>query len=272
MGSRKRRARRQVDPEKAAASQNAKKDYEAQISELSDKFEDVDPDRICEAMHPFEVTGLCGDKPLSIAQKAITFCIEHQGGAASDTEILAFLRRFWGEIIPKEDRKHSSVPDKRILHINFSIQKGKRFLFVRSPDDPEKWCLNSPQGPIENNRKIGEQVQQFQDKMMGIMKKQGTEGATFDELMGLCHEIEDVDGHFQGLPLKARLKAFLTSKKVIHEVSYDERTQKWAIATKTKVERKFKPDHFLPAALKGRHLREISINELWTILKDRGVY
>jgi hypothetical protein len=226
MSSKRKRPKRQLDPEKVAATEHARKDYEAQIQDLAGNFDDVDPEAVRDAVHPFEVAGICGDKPLSIMQKAITYCIQYLGGAASELEILAFLRRYWSEIVAKTDHQSRQIPDKRVLRINFTIQKEKRFLFVRSAHDQEKWCLNTTKAPIEPNRRIADQVVPFQDRMLAVLRSHD-EGLAFDEIVELTKEFATVDGMYQNLPLEKRVKTCLTVKRVIREAYYDEKTQRW---------------------------------------------
>jgi hypothetical protein len=272
MRSKRRKPKRSVDPEKVAATENAKKDYEAQIQELADSFEGVRPEQVRDTLHPFEVAGICGDKPLSTVQKAITYCIEHLGGAAAEQEILVFLRRYWSQIIPKSADQHRQVPDKRVLRINFTIQKDKRFLFVRSLEDPAKWCLNTTKAPMEPNRRIMNEIVPFQERMLAILRSHDS-GLTFEELVDLTRDFAHIEGLFQNLTHAKRVRGCLASKKAIHEVYFDERTQKW-IAGQPKAEKskKSRSDDYYPGVLKGLHIRDISYNELWNLLKEKGIY
>jgi hypothetical protein len=271
MRSRKRRTKRQTDPDKAAASATARKDFEAQIQDLGIAFDDVQPDAVADAQHPFEIAGLCGEKPLSIVQKAITYCIQFLGGAASEQEILAFLHRFWGQIVAKTDHASRPTPDKRILRINFTIQKEKRFLFVRSLHDQQKWCLNTAQAPIETNRRITDQVVPFQERVVSVVRNHD-EGISFDDLAELTRDLAEIDGLYQNLPHEQRLKTCLTVKKVVHEVHFNEKTQRWLAGPPRPERKKGRGEDSVANVLKGVHVRDLNVNELWSILRDKGIY
>ncbi|OHT10448.1 hypothetical protein TRFO_20255 [Tritrichomonas foetus] len=116
-----------------------KAEYESRLLQYIKLYDDVEPGLILECEHPFEVAGLCGDKPLSPIQKAITYCMFFRGGSASDEEIIAFFRRFWKTIGPHTERK--SPPNLRILHSNLSVTRDSLPLFI--PDDNGKWMPNS---------------------------------------------------------------------------------------------------------------------------------
>jgi hypothetical protein len=271
MRSRRRKSKRQGDLDRVAATETAKKDFEAQIQDLSGDFDDVQPEAVRDAQHPFEVAGLCGDKPLSIVQKAITYCIQYLGGEASENQILAFLHRYWSQIVPKTDHFNRPVPDKRVLRINFTIQKEKRFLFVRSIHDQQKWCLNTAKAPIEPNRRITDQIIPFQDRVVALLRNHD-DGLTLNELIELTKEFALAEGMYQNLPLDKRLITCLTVKKAVHEVHFQEKQQRWRAGPPRPERKKSRSEENVASLLKGVHVRELTVNELWNILKDKGIY
>jgi hypothetical protein len=271
MRAKRRKPRRQADPDKVAATETARKDFEAQIQDLAGSFNDVEPEAVRDTMHPFEHAGLCGDKPLSIVQKAITYCIQYLGGAASECEILAFFHRYWTKIVSQTDHSGRPTPDKRILRINFTIQKEKRSLFVRSPHDQQKWCLNTANAPIESNRRISDQIVPFQDRMLSIVRDH-EEGLSFDELIELTKEFASADGVYQHLPHERRLKTCLAIKKAVREIHFNEKSQKWMPGPPRPERKKGRSEPSATGLLKGIHVRELTVNELWDVLKDKGIY
>jgi hypothetical protein len=271
MRAKRRRPKRTTDPEKLTATETAKKDFEAQIQDLASSFDDVRPIEVREAMHPFEISGLCGEKPLSVVQKAITYCIQYLGGSASEAEILAFLHRFWPQIVSKTDHASRPVPDKRVLRINFTIQKEKRFLFVRSVVDQQKWCLNTAKAPIEPNRRITDQIIPFQDRMLSILRSH-EEGLTLEELAELTREFAAADGMYQNLPLERRVRTCLTVKRVVHEAHFDEKLQKWLAGPPRPERKKGRGEDAMANFIKNLHVRELTVSELWNILKDKRIY
>jgi hypothetical protein len=271
MRAKRRRPKRAADPSKLAAIETAKKDFNAQIDDLAGSFDEVVPDDVCEAMHPFEIAGLCGDKPLSVVQKAITYCIQYLGGSASECEILAFLQRFWPHIVSKTDLASRPAPDKRVLRINFTIQKEKRFLFVRSVIDQERWCLNTAKGPMEPNRRIADQVVPFQDRVLSILRLHD-EGLSLDELAELTREFATADGLYPNLPLERRLRTCLTVKRVVHEAHFDEKCQKWIAGPPRPERRKGRGEDGMANFIKSLHVRELTVSELWNVLRDKGIY
>jgi hypothetical protein len=271
MRAKRKRPRRAADPDKLAATETAKRDFEAQIHDLTSNFDSAVPETIRDAMHPFELAGLCGDKPLSVVQKAITYCIQYLGGSASETEILAFLHRFWPQIVSKTDHAHRPVPDKRVLRINFTIQKEKRFLFVRSITDQQKWSLNTAKAPIEPNRRITDQIVPFQDRMLAVLRLHD-EGLSLEELAELTREFAAADGMYQSLPLLQRVRTCLAVKRAVHEAHFDEKLQKWLSGPPRPERRKGRGEDGMANFVKSLHVRELTVTELWNILRDKGIY
>lgn len=270
MPGKRRKPKRAIDEKRSVNTELEKKEYEARIDQIAQSFEDVDPEKVRETMHPFEIAGICGDKPLSIMQKTMTFCINYMGGSASDEEILGFLRRFWHDILPKSEPP-KPIPDKRVLHINLAIMKERRPLFVKSQEDPLRWCVNKANAPIEQVRRQSSSVTPFQDRMLSVLRAHG-DGMTLDELVEECREFEDVEGNYQHLPLHERVRTCLTAKQVIRDVAWDENEQKWFATTSPAKPKKFRIEDYLVTSMKGMKLKDLSVNELWAVLKDKKVY
>ncbi|KAH0791065.1 hypothetical protein GPJ56_005200 [Histomonas meleagridis] len=233
-------------------------------------LDSIDPSEISNVKHPFELAGIPIRK-LSSVQKAILYCMQIHGGYASDDQILDFLHHFWDYIISNADRQLRQFPDKRILHINYSIQKDSRFLFVRSPSDPNKWGPNTAEAPKETSRCISDQKVPFQDRVLSVLKSH-KEGMTIDGLAKLLPAYSNSDGLFSGLPLHKRIRACLASKLALQEVEYDEKSAKWFTFNKEQKTNVQKADKMLPMKLRGTKIKELSLNELWNLLKEKRIY
>lgn len=269
MPVKRRKQKRLIDEKRAVNTELEKKEYEARIDEIAQSFEGIDPEKVRETMHPFETAGICGDKPLSLTQKMMTFCINHLGGAASDEEILGFLRRFWADVVPADPPK--PIPDKRVLHINLTIQKERRPLFVKAADGSDRWSVNKANAPMEQPRKFSSQVTPFQDRMLAVLRAH-EEGLTLEDLTHHCEEFADVEGNYQHLPLLERVRTCLTVKQMIKDVVWDENEQKWFAENNPTRGKKFRIEDFLTTSMKGMKVKDLSVNELWSVLKDRKVY
>jgi hypothetical protein len=274
MRSRRHKGKRRANPSRSAATETAKKDFEAQIQDFAEDFNDVQPEKVLDAQHPFELAGLCGDKPLSVVQKAITYCIQYLGGEASENQILAFFHRYWSQIIPETDQTDQTdhpVPDKRVLRINFKVQKENRFLFVRSLHDQQKWCLNTSRAPIEPNRRTTDQIVPFQDRLVVLLRNHD-QGLSLEELFELTKEFASAEGMYQNLPHDRRLITCLTVKKAVQEVHFQEKQQRWRAGPARSERRKSRSEGSVSSLLKGVHVSDLTVNELWNLLKEKGIY
>lgn len=89
---------------------------------------------------------------LTPIQKAMTYCMIHDGGSTTDDAIVAFIMRFWKTISAYNNsdtpgsthQKYKAPPTKRILHINYAIIRGGWPLFVEH--DKNKWGANTIDG------------------------------------------------------------------------------------------------------------------------------
>ncbi|OHT04432.1 hypothetical protein TRFO_06324 [Tritrichomonas foetus] len=317
MPPRKRSRRSNVDNEKTTASQQAKRDFEHQIEELMKLYDDVDPDEINKFQHPFEIGGLCKDKPLSPIQRAITYCMNHRGGSATDEEIVAFIRRFWSTIGSASDHQYRAPPDKRVLHINYSIVKENRPLFIRVDEThwaPNKLSPTSHHSSHHSSKNVSSSSSSsasasasssgnsnstkekdfskshfnsnsnsassamssrrnengyFQERLMWLIKELNMPMTT-EEIAQHCESFKDAPGSFDNLSLLPRVKSVLAAKKVLGEVCYNEEKETWTLPKEN--ERRNRSDDLLPRELRGIRMRELTINDLWLLLKEKGIY
>jgi hypothetical protein len=270
MSSNRKKPKRQTDSKKVTAAATAQKNFEMQIKNLAGRFNDVQPESIRDALHPFEIAGFCGEKQLSVIQRAITYCIQYLGGSASEVEILSFLHRYWSHIVTGTHYSNSTIPNTRILRINFSAQKEKRFLFVRSIQDYQKWSLNTITAPIETNRRITEQIIPFQNRIVSILRSH-EEGLSFDELIELTKQFATTDGSYQHFPHDKRLTICLRIKKAVKEIHFNDKLQKWMHGAHPEEKKKVNENR-ITNLLKGIDIKQLSADELWAILQNKGIY
>lgn len=157
--------RKPIDQEKENSIKQTKQEYDKQLQELMKLYDDVDPDKIFKCKHPLESLDekqnrneKSHTKPITLTpiQKAITFCIQHNGGSATDDEVLAFIHRFWSTIVTFSlsansniNYQYSKMIDKRVLRINFATAKDNQHLFEKI--DENRWRLNSPTSLFSSN-------------------------------------------------------------------------------------------------------------------------
>lgn len=292
--------RKPIDPEKENAIKQSKQEYDKQLQELMKLYDDVEPDNIFKCKHPLEKVDdrESGDErshgkvlTLTPIQKAITFCIQHNGGSATDDEILAFIHRFWSTIVAYSisidsgnNYQNSKIIDKRVLHINLAINKDNQPLFIKIEEN--RWKLNdtiptsassstttsnSSYRPStrSNTNFYSRDSSSFQDKIMEILKNSKSQSLTIDEIINKATDFKDEDGLFQGSPLDRRVRCVLQIKRILKEVSFDEVTSKWSLKTKQSERQK---SFYLPKELKGVKIKELTANELWNVLKEKNIY
>ncbi|KAH0791887.1 hypothetical protein GPJ56_004171 [Histomonas meleagridis] len=246
---------------------SGKNDTKNQVPDLNS----INPSDMDNVKHPFEIAGQPIRK-LSSVQKAILYCMNLYGGYATDEQVLEFLHKFWDYIVSKAERKITQIPDKRILHVNYSIQKGSRFLFVRSPEDPEKWGPNTPEAPRERSRCIGEPVIPFQKRISTILKTH-EEGMTVEELCKALKQYAGSPGMYKNLPYKKRVQACLASKLALQELDCNTDTAKWYLHKEiTKNAKTESVKSVMPKALEGIKIKEMTLNKLWDLLKEKHIY
>lgn len=108
----------------------------------------------------------------------------------------------------------------------------------------------------------------FQDRIIEILKNSRSQSLTVDEIINKATDFKNDDGLYQNLPLDKRVRCVLQVKKVLKEVVYDENTSKWSLPTRSTDKQK----NFLPKELKGVKMKELTINELWNLLKEKNIY
>ena len=310
-----------VDTKKTPSSQETNQSNE-ELGELKKLYDGINPDDIFKCKHPLEMRDNHDSSNnskqilLTPIQKAITYCIQHSGDSATDDEILAFIHRFWTEIVTYglthnigSKYNVNSPMNKRVLRINLAIPKDGKSLFIKF--DENKWKLNSTlasktsihnsfhttvassrntqrNAPVTrgmsasgSNSNISglrasmafpnsnENSTLFQDKILEILKNAKDQSLTLQEIIKLAAPYDGLDGIYPSCPLHQRVRLVLTIKKVVKEVEYNEITEKWSIASKqSDRERQLS----LPKELKGMKIKDMSIGELWTILKEKQIY
>ena len=269
------------DNDKLVAQTQQKKDYELQIIELMKLYDDVDPKTIATTQHPFEASGILGDKSLSMIQKAITCCMRHNGGSATDDEIVAFMRKFWSIISESLEHQHRNPPDRRVVHINFSINKEGKPLFKKV--DQTHWAPNDPGSTYtkrsaerydktDNSHVVAKDLDGFQERVANIVKESPIP-LSFDAILSASEDFKDLPGMFDELPLRSRVRAVLTAKKAACELDFDTDTQLWSkIGTASSIARRTRAEDTMPREIRGLKLKELTINDLWSILKEKGIY
>ena len=210
--------------------QRAQTSHSARISSLKPRFAGLDEREIVTAKHPLELR--YPNITLNSLQRAMVYCMDFCGGAATDEELEAFCSLYWRAIERHSQRRteYSGTPNKRIFKIIFSIKKNGFPLFVESPDDPDKHTVYVPK-------------EHFQDRLLQILRG-CEEGYTISELAEMMQEAE-FDGFFKELPCARRVRALLLVYRRQNVVEFCEATDKWYIKRlkKHKQARETKPDY-----------------------------
>ena len=92
--------------------------------------------------HPFEKDHFIESKSLTCTQRAITCCIQQNGGRATENEILAFVTDNWSILEKMGAKLATPLPDLRILRINLSVKKKSVPLFLCTNTKPTEWMVN----------------------------------------------------------------------------------------------------------------------------------
>lgn len=145
-------------------------------------------------------------------------------------------------------------------------------------------------------------VESFQEFIIKTLKNDknsnNESGMTFDDLCSACQNYENLPGAYYGLKLERRVKSVLTMKEHLREVTYNDSSKKWSVSTINNSNIKKDPskriqkvlgdkDHsesenddnditnlkkiFMPEKLRILKMKELSIEELWNIVKDVGL-
>jgi hypothetical protein len=260
--------------------------------------------QIVHAKHPFEKLHFIEGKTLTPSQRAITCCIQLNGGQANEDELLNFLQTNWGFIGKMNMKLPNNMPDTRILHINLAVKKKGIPLFVQKVDDPLTWVLNTNTngpGSMRKSRSAGgislyrsskkekddeqdeasiveeeesffiklskepDDINSFEALVFAELKKHD-DGITLDNLVNETKGLEGKDGLFKQLDHKRRVRAVLISKKAMGHCF--EKDGVWSIEDKTKVALENTENSFFPDCLKSIKIPELTIDEFYRVLKS----
>ena len=249
-GKRKRKDTATTKEQKQARKRKLK-EHSATIAALKPRFSGLCEKQILSTRHPLEL--VFSDITLNPLQRAMVFCINFCGGAATDDELEAFCALYWKAIEQESQRRtmYSGMPNKRIFKIIFSIKKNGFPLFVESPDDKNKHQVYVPQ-------------KQFQDRILDMLREK-EDGYTIEELAEQLDGVE-CDGFFKELSCLRRVRAQLLIYKRQHVVEYCEETDKWSIK-KPQVWQATDPG--TPHFLKDVKLNNVSLSTLYDEIQRR---
>ena len=231
---------------------------------------------ILSTLHPFEQLGICGT--LSPVQKAITCAIKIHKGWANEDQILEFLIKNWDFITANTTHRYRQGPDKRMLHINFSITKDKQPLFIPHPTIPGNWGLPKVEAEkIETLELEQEKVIEapksepildiiplnFEETLLSLLEK-SSHGYTIQELSVLMHQYKDLPGLFPSLALDRRIRAVLIVFKNQNKIIYNTNNDMWQVKTND-MEEQIKYQYIVPRSKpsKDESIRSLTISELW---------
>ena len=267
--------------------------------------------KIVHAKHPFEKSKFVESKTLTPSQRAITCCIQLNGGWVTEDELLAFLQKNWGFIGKMNTKLPNNMPDTRILHINLAVKKKSIPLFVQKPGDPMTWTVNtSTEGtfgitksksgnfnysnsslPKEKNSEEEEapvptdsgsllyQITQeteesssFEALVYDELKKY-PEGITLEDFAKSIEFLNGKNGIFPQLEPTRRVRAVLIAKKAIG--SAYEYNGKWSvndISPKPQIQQTHFHHDAFPDCLKHANITGMSVDEFYKVLKENHVY
>lgn len=245
---------------------------------------------IVNAKHPFEDFGLIESKTLTPSQRAITCCIEINGGWASEDILLTFLQTHWNFIGKMNIKLPNNMPDTRILHINLAVKKKQFPLFVESPNNPLLWTVNrnpeadksvtksSPEDaeseqtlPQSENENAVEPTEQLFEEILFRFVYDSPEGVSQEKIYQEMKPFARNPGKFSNLSLQHRVKAILLYLKSEHHVF--ESNGFWscnghipsALSKKVDGIYKEKDDSY------GK-IGSLSIDDFYNLLKQKNVY
>lgn len=113
----------------------------------------------------------------------------------------------------------------------------------------------------------------FQDFLMEILKRHGIKheaqksGMSIESITRRCKNYQMIGGAYSELPLEQRVKATLHMKKHLNEVCYNEKTQTWSL-NERKPAQSNSARPYIPSILADVQMRELTVNDLWNLLKD----
>ena len=266
---------------------------------LRDPFVGLDPqaikEKILRTKHPLEKSHYIESKGLTPSQRAITCCIQLCGGEASEEQLVYFLRNNW-QVISTMSSRTPNIPDMRVLRINLSVKKKSIPLFTQKQGEENVWCLTeTPEGfyPPKNrtttnvkesrtfeNRETFQQMihkenpNSFEGKLTEIIKK-FPDGILFNDIVKELESYSNSPGLFPTLPLSRRIHSILLAKKKMNMVTND--GDLWKIETNdnqktNRNENSIRRNENFPPFLRTVRIRDLTIDELYTILKENKVY
>ncbi|EAY05696.1 hypothetical protein TVAG_005400 [Trichomonas vaginalis G3] len=250
--------------------------------------------------HPFEESKKGCGKKSSPLQKAIIFCMKQNNGAATEEQLLEFVRNKWDIIMKYTPRGFSMEPSLRVIRLNLVVRKKARHLFLKDPKNKDLWMLNSnlrkipvkrtlfkssaeeiPEENIENLASdSGNYSDSEPDSMYGsyIMNHDTFErhvedfmrsiqtSVKIEEIANSLSKYKEKQGLFQCLPFERRIRACLVVLKSEGRVFFDELTNTWSNQKPpTKIE-KPSENRYLLTDVK---IQNLTIDELYEMVKNK---
>ena len=297
----------EVDHERASNSDSQSEEETNPLLQDKDSIEY----KIVHAKHPFEKSKFVESKTLTPSQRAITCCIQLNGGWVTEDELLSFLQKNWGFIGKMNTKLPNNMPDTRILHINLAVKKKSIPLFVQKPGDPLTWTVNTStdgsfnfpksksgnlgglassadkeksseeeetKKPIDREAllyqitQMGEKPDSFEALVYEELKKY-PEGISLEDFAKATESLKGKEGIFPQLEHIRRVRAVLIAKKAI-KLAY-EYNGLWSINDLTpKPQKDQTPVRNIdfPDCLKNVNISSMTIDEFYKVLKDNHVY
>lgn len=255
--------------------------------------------KIVHAKHPFEKRKFIESKVVTPSQRAITCCIQTNGGWASEDVLLEFLQKNWGFIGKMNIKLPNNMPDTRILHINLAVKKKNLPLFVQDPAKPYMWTVNTSTdySQISDKSRIilsrrsqetdqendGEDSQKEPETLEEAYRKDKADsfeahvfqtlktyqdGTTLEQLAEATKQYEGQPGLFQLLTHIRRVRAVLIAKKSTNDVF--EKNGIWScyLNIPKPPETVRKESDFLPPCLRSVNITELTLDEFYNVLKQ----
>lgn len=304
---------RRTDDDRTGETESEATSEENESVNISTK--ELDPDsieyKIMNTKHPFEKLGLSEPIKITPSQKAITCCIQINGGAADEEILLSFIQSNWN-FIKKLNSKPKSMPDARILHINLKQKKKNMPLFIHDETN-DKWMLNTVDGNKYKN-KLNEanrirnicnrydestesnsddftdksqkkniinynlemkQKDSFENLILQIVRENKESGISKNEIIEKVRGFEYKDGLFKKLPLERRVHGCLLV--LCHESKIFKDKRKDGVYSSEMRYVNLKDDYrnqriSLPDPIKNLKISELSLDQLWVFLNQNKIY
>lgn len=213
-------------------------------------------------LHPFEDSKKGCGKKSSPFQKALIACINENNGYATEQQLLDYVVKKWDIIVKYTPRAFISEPSIRVIRLNLSVRKKARHLFLKHPELPDTWIINSsprknpPKRTLFRNTMIDESSEEDEKTSSEIeapiesepdvinesyiMHKDTFERYVEDYMKSVEGDVKledialqlskfkDKAGLFKCLPLERRVRACLIVLKSEGRVFFDEKTNTWS--------------------------------------------